>query len=643
MAGCMSTPSKTIPLQMNGATTTHRRSKVSNSTFHLTQLQWHHSQYDSNVIFQEEAWFDSVSILESDSDDDFISIHGDGFPLASNPVGNISSGQVLQHERSARFVDNECKYEEYQSYMIIDGGKSDKIRGKDELRESNRFSLIDTQGYELSHLGKADEVCSKRKNILDHSYGSFKGLTEDGRDSNEKIQDNALKSGLSQLVPSVSFNDKILSAHRVWFRNPRESHQSFPDFLLKGDPVMQKKPLNNITEHFNDISTGQSKRFLFRPRPGYIIPCCRVEKPTSGSWYEIPPSTFKFCGENYFNPCTPIGVDVSVCPKKIHHIAQHPELPKVKANGKVVIVNIQLPTYPAAMFLSDSDGEGMSLVMYFKVSENFDKDISPQFQDSIKDSTVPFRERLKILAGVVNPEDLSRSSAEKKLVHAYNDKPVLSRPRHNFYKGPNYFEIDMDIHLFSYISRKGTGKLPPTPTDVLLPILMAAIEVGYHHFDTAAFYQSEQAIGRAVVQALDLIKSHDEIFITSKLWCTDASQSYSPCPQHHTQLGLKYVSAFSPLGVYGASSSASNTGIDYYTIIEDLAAAKGKTLPQIHHPARSFNKERMKQNLEIFDWELGEYEMNKINQIHQRRLYAGDFVYEVGPYKSLHQLWDGDP
>ncbi|KAL6271474.1 hypothetical protein ACE6H2_028385 [Prunus campanulata] len=310
----------------NGATTTHRRSKVSNSTFHLTQLQWYHSQYDSNVICQEEAWFDSVSILESDSDDYFISIHGDGFPLARNPVGNISSGQVLQYERSAHFVDNGCKYEEYQSYIKIDGGKSDKITGKDECRESVRFSLISTQGYELSRLGKADEVC---KSLVPQS----------------------------QRKPSAVFR---LSVKRR-FCDAEET-----------------------------IEQCQLKRFLYQPRLGYIIPCCRVKKPTSRSWYEIPPSTFKFRGENYFK------IDLS-CYVLFVIFWQYLMI--------LLYALLQLPTYPAAMFLGDIDGEGMSLVRYFKVSENFDKDISPQFQDSIK--------------------------------------------------GPNYFEINLDIHHFSYISKKG--------------------------------------------------------------------------------------------------------------------------------------------------------------------------------------------
>ncbi|KAI3994934.1 hypothetical protein MKX01_029365 [Papaver californicum] len=54
--------------------------------------------------------------------------------------------------------------------------------------------------------------------------------------------------------------------------------------------------------------------------------------------------------------------------------------------------------------------------------------------------------------------------------------------------------------------------------------ILKAIEVGYRHFDTASVYQTEESVGEAIAEALQLgfIKSRDELFITSKLWCSDA-------------------------------------------------------------------------------------------------------------------------
>lgn len=70
------------------------------------------------------------------------------------------------------------------------------------------------------------------------------------------------------------------------------------------------------------------------------------------------------------------------------------------------------------------------------------------------------------------------------------------------------------------------------------------------------------------------------------------------------------------------------------SIVQQRASAVPKT----------FNKERMKPNLDIVDWELSEDEMNKIKRIPQRRLRSAEsFVSEAGPYKSLDQLWDNDP
>lgn len=70
----------------------------------------------------------------------------------------------------------------------------------------------------------------------------------------------------------------------------------------------------------------------------------------------------------------------------------------------------------------------------------------------------------------------------------------------------------------------GTATMPLPPHEALTSIFIDAFDVGYRHFDNVAVYGSEEPLGKAVAKALEigLVKSHDEIFITSKLWGTDA-------------------------------------------------------------------------------------------------------------------------
>ncbi|XVF44101.1 hypothetical protein PTKIN_Ptkin02bG0093300 [Pterospermum kingtungense] len=101
------------------------------------------------------------------------------------------------------------------------------------------------------------------------------------------------------------------------------------------------------------------------------------------------------------------------------------------------------------------------------------------------------------------------------------------------------------------------------------------------------------------------------------------------------------LTAYAPLGAQG-TIWGSNRVLECQ-VLKEIAREKGKTVAQIclrwayeqGKVVKSFNKDRMQSNLEIFDWSLSEKEVKKINEIHKV-----DFVVEkiISPYMGLSRL-----
>ncbi|KAF3453016.1 hypothetical protein FNV43_RR03449 [Rhamnella rubrinervis] len=284
---------------------------------------------------------------------------------------------------------------------------------------------------------------------------------------------------------------------------------------------------------------------------------------------------------------------------------------------------------------------------------------------------------------------------------------------------------------------------------VLKTAVLEAIKLGYRHFDTAFLYGSEQALGEAIAEALKLglVGSRDELFVTSKLWCSDAHPhlvipalqkslrnlkleyldlylvhwpvsarpgkwefpikeedvvpmdfksvweameecqrlgltksigvsnfsckkldnilSFATIPPSVNQVEMNpmwqqkkliefckakniIVTAYSPLGAKG-TSWGTNDVMDNQ-VLKDIALARGKTVAQVclrwvyeqgaTLVPKSYDKERLKQNLDIFDWKLTEDDLHKISQIRQQKIIVS--VSHGSNPKFLEELWDGE-
>ncbi|XP_051217580.1 deoxymugineic acid synthase 1-D-like [Lolium perenne] len=291
----------------------------------------------------------------------------------------------------------------------------------------------------------------------------------------------------------------------------------------------------------------------------------------------------------------------------------------------------------------------------------------------------------------------------------------------------------------------GTAKFPLVP-EIAMDAVLAAVELGYRHFDTASMYETELPLGDALAEAVrrGLVASREEVFVTTKLWCTqchphlvlpslrenlqnlqmeyvdlylihwpvclkpgprvfpakredavpfdfegvwremeechrlglakaigvsnfttwhlDKILAAATTPPAVNQVELNpvwqqrklrayctekgiHVAAYSPLG--GQNWSGEANAVLESEVLAEIAKARGKSVAQVALRwiyeqgltpiVKSFSKERLKQNLEIFDWELTHDDLIKISQIPQKKtVTAADVIFSPeGEFTSV--------
>ena len=90
----------------------------------------------------------------------------------------------------------------------------------------------------------------------------------------------------------------------------------------------------------------------------------------------------------------------------------------------------------------------------------------------------------------------------------------------------------------------GTYKLRD---DECVRTIREAIEIGYRKFDTATLYKNEEAVGKALKQAMDAGDvTRDEIFVTTKVWHDHHGADLAPQAFHESldKLGLDYIDLY---------------------------------------------------------------------------------------------------
>ncbi|XP_048323683.2 non-functional NADPH-dependent codeinone reductase 2 isoform X2 [Ziziphus jujuba] len=110
------------------------------------------------------------------------------------------------------------------------------------------------------------------------------------------------------------------------------------------------------------------------------------------------------------------------------------------------------------------------------------------------------------------------------------------------------------------------------------------------------------------------------------------------------------VTAYSPLGAKGAPWGSNH--VMENQVLQDIATAHSKSVAQVSlrwiyeqgatSVPKSHNKDRLKENSEIFDWELTREDLHRISQLPQKKLILDVTIGNGSDPDFLQELWDGE-
>ncbi|CAL4963110.1 unnamed protein product [Urochloa decumbens] len=141
-----------------------------------------------------------------------------------------------------------------------------------------------------------------------------------------------------------------------------------------------------------------------------------------------------------------------------------------------------------------------------------------------------------------------------------------------------------------------------------------------------------------------LVASREEVFVTSKLWCHP--DLVLPSLRETLQyLQMEYVDLYL---IHWPNWDGTGNAVLASEVLSGIAKARRKTVAQVALRwiyeqgvtpiVKSNNKERLQQNLQIFDWELTDEDRLKISQIPQRKIVNVDMglFSQEGEFTSVN-------